>query len=58
MKPIYKSWTLWFNLAMLVVTTMNELAKIVPISPEFMGYVTIAGNILLRFKTTQGLEIK
>ena len=58
MKPIIKSWTIWFNLAMLAITTINELAKIVPISPEFMGYVTIAGNILLRFRTTQGLELK
>ena len=54
-KKWYQSWTIWFNIAMLVIATINELAKIIPISPAVLANVTIFGNILLRFKTTMGI---
>ena len=55
-KKWYQSWTIWFNIAMLVIATINELAKIVPISPVILGDITVLGNILLRFKTVMGID--
>jgi hypothetical protein len=54
-KQWYKSWTVWFNIGLLLITMINELSKIVPLSPEFMGYVGVLGNLLLRYKTTVGI---
>lgn len=54
-KKWYRSWTIWFNIAMLVIAVINELAKIIPISSEILGMITIIGNILLRVKTTMGI---
>ena len=50
-KAWYTSWTVWFNVALLIVTTINGLAQIVPISPTVIAYVAAVGNFLLRFKT-------
>lgn len=51
-KQWYKSWTIWFNIGMLAVGAINELATIIPISKDIMIYAAVFGNILLRFKTT------
>jgi hypothetical protein len=40
---------------MLAIVTINELAKIVPISAEIMGTVEVIGNLLLRIKTETGI---
>ncbi|MEF3692227.1 MAG: hypothetical protein V3574_04215 [Candidatus Moraniibacteriota bacterium] len=58
MKKWYQSWTVWFNVAMLAVATINELAQIVPISAEFLSIVAVIGNLLLRIKTTQEIYFK
>jgi len=58
MKKWYESWTVWFNIAILAIATINELAKIVPISAEVMGMVGVIGNLLLRIKTETGIYFK
>jgi len=56
-KKWYKSWTLWFNVAVLMVTFITELGKIVPIPTEFLVAVTSIGNMLLRIRTVTGLKM-
>ena len=55
-KKWYQSYTIWFNLAMFIIATINELAKIVPISSAILGDITVVGNILLRFKTVLPID--
>ena len=55
-KKWYQSWTVWFNLALFIVTTINELAKIVPIPASIIADVALVGNFLLRFKTYTGIN--
>lgn len=55
-KKWYLSWTVWFNIALLAVATINQFNEIVPLSPVFLGYVGVIGNFLLRFKTTVGIK--
>ena len=54
-KKWYQSWTIWFNIIMLAIATVNDLAGIFPIPKEFLINLTIVGNILLRIKTTMGI---
>lgn len=51
----YKSWTIWFNLVVIVLDAINAVAGIIPIPAGVMSYVTTIGNLLLRFKTTKPL---
>lgn len=56
MKKWYQSWTVWFNIAMLVITAVNEFNQIVPLPLEVMTFFTVCGNLLLRFKTVTGIK--
>ncbi|HBI17138.1 MAG TPA: hypothetical protein DDY52_03245 [Candidatus Moranbacteria bacterium] len=51
-KKWYQSWTIWFNVGLFAIATINELSTIIPISTTILANVAITGNILLRFKTT------
>lgn len=55
-KPWYKSWTVWFNVAILILGTVNEFAKIIPISPEIVASAAALGNLLLRIKTVMPVK--
>lgn len=55
-KKWYQSWTVWFNIALLAVDVINQLAQIVPIAPGFLSLVGVFGNLLLRFKTTSAIK--
>lgn len=55
-KQWYKSWTVWFNIALLAIDVINQLAKIVPLPPGFLVLVGGFGNVLLRLKTTTGIR--
>ena len=55
-KKWYQSWTVWFNVALLVVDFVNSLAQIIPIPAGVLSYVVLVGNLLLRFKTTTALK--
>ena len=56
-KPFWKSWTVWFNVALLAIDFINQLAKIIPIPLSTLALVGILGNILLRFKTDSGITL-
>lgn len=58
MKKWYQSWTVWFNLGLLTVATINEVAQIIPMSAEFLSVVAVIGNLLLRVKTTSEIYFK
>ncbi|MDY0302931.1 MAG: hypothetical protein RBR98_04005 [Candidatus Moranbacteria bacterium] len=58
MKKWYRSWTVWFNLGLLAVAIINEVAKIIPMSAEFLSVVAVIGNLLLRIKTTSEIYFK
>ena len=51
-KKWYKSLTVWFNVAILILTSVNEFAKILPIPPEYVTLALTVGNLLLRIKTS------
>lgn len=51
-KKWFQSWTVWFNVAILVLTSVNEFAKILPIPPEYVTLALTVGNLLLRIKTS------
>jgi hypothetical protein len=53
----YKSVTVWFNVALLLVATVTQLSQIVPLSPELVAVIATVGNALLRFKTITGITI-
>lgn len=55
-KKWYQSWTVWFNLALLVVAFSSEVVKIIPSSPEIVSFIALIGNFLLRFKTIMPIE--
>lgn len=55
-KKWYQSWTIWFNVALLAVGFVNELALIIPLPAELLTMVASAGNILLRFKTVASIK--
>lgn len=51
-KKWFQSWTVWFNVAVLVLTSVNEFAKVLPIPAELVTLALTVGNLLLRIKTT------
>lgn len=57
LKKWNKSLTIWFNVALLVIATTNDVAQIVPIPNEVLVNLALIGNILLRFKTQTGILI-
>ena len=50
-KKWYQSWTVWFNLLLLLVDVVNQLNNIVPLPAGFLTLVGSLGNLFLRFKT-------
>ena len=60
MKPIYKSWTLWFNIgAAFILGGLEALTDVVP--TEWLPHIVTAlavGNVLLRFKTKTGVSLR
>lgn len=55
-KKWYQSWTIWFNLVMLLVTFVTQLGTILPIPVTYIAAATTVGNLALRFKTVMGIE--
>lgn len=56
-KKWYQSWTVWFNVALLLVGFVSEVGKVVPIPADVLAGVASIGNILLRFKTATALKM-
>lgn len=56
-KNWYESWTVWFNLALLAVSVIQQLSQIIPLPPQVLLDVAFVGNLLLRFKTTTGISL-
>lgn len=57
-KVWYKSYTVWFNVALIVIGAITQLAEFIPIPPQVLVYVGMFGNLLLRLKTNTGLGLK
>jgi len=57
MKKWWQSKTVWFNVGSALVLIGNEIAgKLIP--TEYATTVVLVGNVILRFVTTQAVEIK
>jgi len=57
MKKWWQSKTVWFNVGSALVLIGNEIAgKLIP--TEYATAVVLVGNVILRFVTTQAVEIK
>ena len=52
----YRSKILWFNFAVALVWFTLEIFKIFPVEPQWVAFVTLVGNFMLRFKTVVGIE--
>jgi len=50
-KKWYQSWTIWFNIIMLVLDFVNQLAQFIPMPAGVITAIGSIANILLRFKT-------
>ena len=60
LKQAYKSWTIWFNvtgMALLAIALSEPLLLKYATENGFV-HIIIIGNVLLRFKTSKGLEQK
>jgi Mg2+/citrate symporter len=55
-KPFYKSWTVWFNVILILVDAINQISQFVPMPAGFLTMVGALGNLVLRFKTFQGIK--
>lgn len=56
-KPWYCSRTIWFNIVMLAVATVTQLSTIAPVPIGVVEFVTLVGNVALRFQTIMGIEV-
>ena len=56
-KPWFKSWTIWFNIVLLLVSLITGLADIIPLPAQFVAIIVLVGNLALRFKTTTGIYL-
>ena len=54
----WKSYTVWLNVALLLLATVTQLSDILPLPPEFLAYVGTVSNVLLRFKTDNPIKLK
>lgn len=57
LKNWYESRTVWFNLLGLLVVVLEYLGQINLIDPELLGGLLGLGNVLLRFRTNEGVKI-
>lgn len=55
MKKWYQSWTVWFNVILVLVATVAELGNVIPIPQDILVFVAGVGNFILRLKTTKGI---
>jgi hypothetical protein len=56
-KSVFASWTLWFNLIAGAYEMLQANGTLSFIPPPWDALVIAAGNIVLRFKTTQPVKI-
>ncbi len=52
-KSISSSWTVWFNVILIIIGAITQISQTIYIDPEVMTYIATFGNIILRLKTTQ-----
>ncbi len=57
-KPVWQSLTLWFNVAAAVYEVLAAQGAFSAFPPEVRASILILGNVLLRFKTTQGVTLR
>lgn len=55
MKKWYQSYTVWFNVILILIATITELGNIIPIPQDILVWFASLGNFILRFKTTKEL---
>lgn len=56
-KPIWKSWTFWFNAITLVLGIFQIITDTYTIDPQVIALVNGIGNVLLRFKTHTAVSL-
>lgn len=56
-KPIYQSWTLWFNVLAAVYAVLEQAGIFTALPAPWQAVILIVGNLLLRFKTTTGVSL-
>ena len=54
-KPWYFSWTIWFNVLILLLVFLNSVSAFIPFPTSFVMEMTALLNLLLRLKTTTGI---
>ena len=54
---VWQSWTVWFNIAMLIVAFVPQVNAVFPLPAGFVEMVAMVGNLLLRvYKTTTAID--
>ena len=52
-KKWYQSWTIWANLAIVIIEGLNQINQFIALPPGFMVTLATGLNVLLRFKTNK-----
>lgn len=55
-KPVYQSWTIGANLAMILGFLASNAANL-PIPQEWQVLIVAVVNVILRFKTNTGIHL-
>lgn len=50
-KALMKSWTVWFNVLLILTEAVNQLSGVLALPPGWVLQVAALGNLLLRIKT-------
>ena len=60
LKQAYKSWTIWFNATgvLILAAALAEPMVLEYATSHGFVHIIIIGNVILRFKTSKGLEHK
>lgn len=56
-KPIWKSWTLWFNVLAAGYAVLEQAGVIAALPHQWQAVILILGNLLLRLKTTNAVSL-
>lgn len=56
-KPLWKSWTVWFNVLAGVYASLEAAGVIAALPAHVQAIIVIVGNLLLRLKTSQPVSL-
>lgn len=56
-KPIWQSWTIWFNALAAFYAVLDQAGVIASLPMKWQAIIVIIGNVLLRIKTDKAVSL-